>query len=137
MNVINRFSKKKYKLTKNFFIELWFLFFFHRINVEKKVFFIVFFLIINAGFFSFSRNNIDKQALAELQSQCQEYRTLYQVAQVERDKFSELVRVLQSRYTYCLTNSKNSNHELVHFLIFSLNSLFIKIVKHVVHAYWM
>lgn len=98
MNVINRFSKKKYKLTKNFFIELCFLFFFHRINVEKKVFFHCFFLIINAGFFSFSRNNIDKQALAELQSQCQEYRTLYQVAQVERDKFSELMRVLQSRY---------------------------------------
>lgn len=96
MNVINRCSQKQYKLTKNIFIELCFLLFFHRINVEKKVFFIVFFN--NAVFFSFSRNNIDKQALAELQSQCQEYRTLYQVAQVERDKFSELVRVLQSRY---------------------------------------
>lgn len=43
MNVINRFSKKQYKLTKNFFIELCFLPFFYRINVEKKVFFIVFF----------------------------------------------------------------------------------------------
>ncbi|XP_011446340.3 coiled-coil domain-containing protein 13 isoform X2 [Magallana gigas] len=52
---------------------------------------------------SFHVNNIDKQALAELQSQCQEYRTLYQVAQVERDKFSELVRVLQSR---CEEDSK-------------------------------
>lgn len=127
MNVINRCSQKQYKLTKNFFIELWFLFFFHRINVEKKVFFIVFLIML--FFFSFSRNNIDKQALAELQSQCQEYRTLYQVAQVERDKFSELVRVLQSRYTYCLTNSKNSNHELVHFLIFQCNSPILKLLN--------
>lgn len=95
MNVINRCSQKQYKLTKNVFIELGFLPFFHRINVEKKVFLL---FLNNAVIFSFSRNNIDKQALAELQSQCQEYRTLYQVAQVERDKFSELVRVLQSRY---------------------------------------
>lgn len=60
MNVINRFFKKKYKFIKNFFIELCFLFFFYRINVEKKVFFYCFFLIINVGFFLFFRNNIDK-----------------------------------------------------------------------------
>ena len=42
-------------------------------------------------------NNIDKQALSEMQGQCHEYRTLMQVAEVERDKLSELVKVLQSR----------------------------------------
>ncbi|XP_022326302.2 coiled-coil domain-containing protein 13-like isoform X1 [Crassostrea virginica] len=52
---------------------------------------------------SFHVNNIDKQAMTELQAQCQEYKTMFQVAQVERDKLSELVRVLQSR---CEEDSK-------------------------------
>lgn len=40
---------------------------------------------------------IDKKLLSELQSECQEYRTLAQVATVERDKLTELVKVLQRR----------------------------------------
>ena len=74
------------------------------------------------------RNNIDKQAMTELQAQCQEYKTMFQVAQVERDKLSELVRVLQSRYCICDHGNipvfvigdqkkQNSNHTEYHFSV--------------------
>ena len=49
--------------------------------------------IENHIFFS----NIDRQALTEIQNQCQEYKTVAQVAEVERDKLMDLMKVLQKR----------------------------------------
>jgi membrane-bound inhibitor of C-type lysozyme len=43
------------------------------------------------------RNNLDKRAVNELTYQCQEYKTLMQVADVEKEKLAELVQVLQKR----------------------------------------
>jgi len=40
---------------------------------------------------------MDQQFVAELQYQCQELRTVAQVAEVERDKLMELMQLLQGR----------------------------------------
>ena len=49
-------------------------------------------------------SSVDKQGLTELQNQCHEYKTVAQVAEVERDKLMDLMKVLQHRYnySYCL-----------------------------------
>ncbi|XP_048728819.2 coiled-coil domain-containing protein 13-like isoform X1 [Ostrea edulis] len=62
---------------------------------------------------SFHVNNIDKQAMTELQAQCQEYKTMFQVAQVERDKLSELVQLLQNRNEEASQKYVECQNELV------------------------
>ncbi|XP_061166826.1 coiled-coil domain-containing protein 13-like [Saccostrea echinata] len=62
---------------------------------------------------SFHMSNTDKQAMAELQAQCQEYKTIYQVAQVERDKLSELVKVLEKRNEEASQKYLECQNELV------------------------
>ncbi len=40
---------------------------------------------------------LDKAAIDELAAQCQEFRSLYQATEVERDRLAEFVRVLEKR----------------------------------------
>ncbi|XP_064617596.1 coiled-coil domain-containing protein 13-like [Liolophura sinensis] len=58
-------------------------------------------------------NMIDKKLLSELQSECQEYRTLAQVATVERDKLTELVQLLQRRLDESCEQLSASQGELM------------------------
>ncbi|XP_060576015.1 coiled-coil domain-containing protein 13-like isoform X2 [Ruditapes philippinarum] len=46
---------------------------------------------------SSASKTVDNEMLGQLQYQCQEYRTVAQVAEVERDKLTELTKMLQSR----------------------------------------
>ena len=47
--------------------------------------------------FCFSIGRLDRAALDELQTQCQEFRSLYQATEVERDRLAELVQVMEKR----------------------------------------
>ncbi|KAK3106358.1 hypothetical protein FSP39_018431 [Pinctada imbricata] len=58
-------------------------------------------------------NNVDKAALAELDGQCREYKTLLQVAEVERDRLSELVKILQKRADENVMSLSESQGELL------------------------
>ena len=52
---------------------------------------------MNLSIYLFYSNMTDNRVVADLQYQCQEYKTVVQVAEVERDKLSELMKVLQKR----------------------------------------
>lgn len=61
-----------------------------------------------------SVSNAERQMIHSLQNQCQEYRTIMQATEVEREKLSELVQVLQNRHnetcqklTYCQNELAN------------------------------
>ncbi|XP_076093480.1 coiled-coil domain-containing protein 13-like [Mytilus galloprovincialis] len=62
---------------------------------------------------SFSVNNLDKRAVNELTYQCQEYKTLMQVADVEREKLSELVQILQKRSDESTQKVADVQNELI------------------------
>lgn len=62
---------------------------------------------------SFTVNNLDKRAVNELTYQCQEYKTLMQVADVEREKLSELVQVLQKRSDESTQKVADVQNELI------------------------
>lgn len=56
---------------------------------------------------------VDVHALEELQYQCQEYRTVAQVAEVERDKLMDLMKVLQTRLQETNIKAQECQRELV------------------------
>lgn len=62
---------------------------------------------------SFTMNNVDKRAVNELTYRCQEYKTLMQVADVEREKLAELVQVLQKRSDESTEKWANVQNELL------------------------
>ncbi|XP_063422846.1 coiled-coil domain-containing protein 13-like [Mytilus trossulus] len=62
---------------------------------------------------SFTVNNLDKRAVNELTYQCQEYKTLMQVADVEREKLSELVQILQKRSDESTQKVADVQNELI------------------------
>ncbi|XP_013386677.1 coiled-coil domain-containing protein 13-like [Lingula anatina] len=57
---------------------------------------------------------LSKEELSELQAQCQEYKSMYHVAEVERDKLLELVKLLQQREEAGQKQSQDLQQELAH-----------------------
>lgn len=56
---------------------------------------------------------VDSDMVAQLQYQCQEYHTVAQVAEVERDKLMELMKILQSRLDDSTHKIQDYQRELV------------------------
>ncbi|KAJ8306867.1 hypothetical protein KUTeg_014951 [Tegillarca granosa] len=59
-----------------------------------------------------SVSNAERQMIHSLQNQCQEYRTIMQATEVEREKLSELVQVLQNRHNETCQKLTNCQNEL-------------------------
>ncbi|OWF48709.1 coiled-coil domain-containing protein 13-like [Mizuhopecten yessoensis] len=60
-----------------------------------------------------TNNHADRQAIADLTYQCQEYHTVMQATEVERDRLSELVQVVQNRMTEQTERLTELQNELV------------------------
>ncbi|KAH3701286.1 hypothetical protein DPMN_076269 [Dreissena polymorpha] len=67
----------------------------------------------SAGRSAGDSKGMDAQAMAQLQYQCQEYRTVAQVAEVEKDKLAELTKVLQKRCDEANMRLQDVQRELV------------------------
>lgn len=60
-----------------------------------------------------TNNLADRQTIADLSYQCQEYHTIMQATEVERDRLSELVKVVQERMTAQTNQLTELQNELV------------------------
>ncbi|ESO96414.1 hypothetical protein LOTGIDRAFT_159823 [Lottia gigantea] len=62
---------------------------------------------------SSSNNTVQNQQVAELEYQCQEYKILLQTSEVERERLTELLQILQKRVDENIVKLNESQNELI------------------------